>query len=482
MSVEKKIDYKKLPFFRFKKLGKKYLLSNDVGDYVTLSKVEFDKFLHNQIAKKSALYKKLHDSHFIKEEICEDCFAAQYADRKNFLIAGGPSLHIVVVTLRCNQHCVYCHASAKGEEVHDIDMTVEMADKALDIIFASTSPFIAIEFQGGEPLLNWPVVEYLVKEAQVRNVKAKKELDIRLISNFILLNEERYKFLIENRVSLCTSLDGPRELHDRNRPYTKGSSHEIASKWIERMNKEYPELLKTGYIWKPGAITTVSKFSLEKPQEIVDEYLKFGYDRLFLRQLNPFGFSKKAWKIIGYTSDDYVEFYKKALDYIIEINKNGQKFIERTAKFYLDKIFTDTDPNNFEVRSPCGAGIGQVAYNFDGDIYTCDEGRMLSVMGDKSFKIGNVFESSYEDIVTHTVTKSLCTASCLDSLPGCSDCAYLPYCGVCPIYNYFEQGNIYGQMPNNERCKISMSILDYIFVLLEDEEKKKILASWVFKK
>jgi len=42
------------------------------------------------------------------------------------------------------------------------------------------------------------------------------------------------------------------------------------------------------------------------------------------------------------------------------------------------KILTENDPNFLDSRSPCGACIGQVAYNYDGKVYTCDEGRMFA--------------------------------------------------------------------------------------------------------
>jgi hypothetical protein len=44
----------------------------------------------------------------------------------------------------------------------------------------------------------------------------------------------------------------------------------------------------------------------------------------------------------------------------------------------LKKMLTTSDPNYVDTRSPCGAVIGQVAYNFDGKIYSCDEGRMMA--------------------------------------------------------------------------------------------------------
>jgi hypothetical protein len=68
------------------------------------------------------------------------------------------------------------------------------------------------------------------------------------------------------------------------------------------------------------------------------------------------------------------------MDYILELNKKGINFREMLSGIYLSKILTDRDPNYLDERSPCGACIGQVAYNYDGKIYSCDEGRMLARM------------------------------------------------------------------------------------------------------
>jgi len=67
----------------------------------------------------------------------------------------------------------------------------------------------------------------------------------------------------------------------------------------------------------------------------------------------------------------------------------------------------------------------------------------------------------------------------LDILPGCAVCVYKPYCGVCPIYNYVQNGNIFTQMPNNERCRVNMAILDYLFEKLKDKKIGKIFRKWI---
>jgi len=474
----KKIKYKDLGFFRFRKIKDKILLTNDYGGYIFLSKKDFDDFLEGKLAKNKEPYLALVKNNFVKNELDITKAIEKYRNKKSFLHEG-PCLHIIIVTLRCNQRCIYCHASAQDLKAVDKDMDKKTAKKAVEMIFKTTSPYVDIEFQGGEPLLNWPVIKYIIEEAKKKNKKAKKELIIKLVSNFSLMTEEKYKFLLDNMVSLCTSLDGPKELHNKNRPLLGEQSYKSVAYWIKRFNKNYPRLKKKGYVWKMAALTTISRFSLARPKEIVNEYIKLGFSNIFLRPLDPFGFSQNSWKKIGYSSNEFIKFYTKALDYIIKLNIRGKEFKERYANFFLTKILTDKEPNNMDLRSPCGAGIGQLAYNYNGDVYTCDEGRMVSMMGDESFKLGNVFENNYKDIVSSPIVRTLCSASCLEGLAGCCDCAYLPYCGTCPILNYFEQGNIFSQMPNSERCKINKAILDYLFEKLQNKEVNKVFNKWV---
>lgn len=479
MSIDlKKIKYKDLGFFRFRKLDKQFILTNDAGEYQMLSEKDFKDFIEGKLNKDSEPFLSLAKKNFVKKEIDLDSMVARYRTKKGFVYEG-PSLHIIVVTLRCNQKCIYCHASAQDVTRKDLDMDLATAKKTLDLIFQSSSKFIDIEFQGGEPLLNWPVVKFIIEEAQKINKRKKKDLEIKLVSNFSLMDDEKYKFLLDNKVGLCTSLDGPKELHDRNRPAKNvGNFHDNIAKWVKRFNKDYPKLKKKRYIWRMAALTTISGYSLNKYKEIVDEYVNLGFSGIFLRPLDPFGFSKNIWHEIGYSADDFIEFYKKSLDYVIKLNQQGIFFEEKFAKMFLVKILTDHDPNMMENRSPCGAGIGQLAYNYNGNIYTCDEGRMMSMMGDDSFMLGNV-DDTYRQIVSSPVTRTVCSASCLDGLAGCSDCAYNPYCGVCPIYNYIEQGNIFGQMPNNDKCKINMAILDYLFEKMKDQKVKKVFEKWL---
>ncbi len=82
-------------------------------------------------------------------------------------LPGFTGLHIFVVTLRCEHSCPYCQVSRQSSDKSAISTCrEETARPRLEMTFRSPSPHIKIEFQGGEPLLNFPLVEQIVLEAE----------------------------------------------------------------------------------------------------------------------------------------------------------------------------------------------------------------------------------------------------------------------------------------------------------------------------
>ncbi|MEK6727157.1 MAG: His-Xaa-Ser system radical SAM maturase HxsB [Candidatus Omnitrophota bacterium] len=475
----KKIDKQKVGFFQFKRLNGQYLLTNVIGDYIFLKPSSFDAYLCGKIEQTSPQeYSELQNKGFIRSQLDFDSLAQRYARKNMFLSNGGPSLHIVVVTLRCDHRCVYCQAGSQDYKAKELDMDIATAEKVVDIIFESPNKNITIEFQGGEPLINFETIKFIVKYAQKKNKEAKKDLMFTVVSNLTFINEKIVKFLLENRIHICTSLDGPEKLHNKCRiALGNKNSYKHTVKWLKILKIEYK---KKKLPFKPSALATITRFSLPYAKEIINEYGKLRLKEVHLRPLSPFGTNRKLGDALAFSAREFIAFYKQALDYIIDLNMAGKDFCERSAAIFLTKILTDKDPDYLDLRSPCGAGIGQLAYNFNGDVYTCDEGRMLSRVGDESFRLGNVKENSYQDISSSEIVKTLGIASCLDNLSGCSQCVYKPYCGICPLYNYAIKGNLF----NNAAfpCEIKKAILDYLFIKLEDKKIKNIFYKWVTKR
>lgn len=283
-------------------------------------------------------------------------------------------------------------------------------------------------------------------------------------------------FLINNSVNISTSIDGNSEVHDFNRNKKGVGTLNIIEKNLDRIRQRYGAKGISEYI---QAIQTTTKISLSYPKEIIDTYLNLGFSGIFIRPLTPLGYSILVWDKVGYEPLKFVDFYRECLEYIIKLNKKGISFIEYHAIIFLKKILLNEGLNYMELRSPCGGGIGQLAYNYYGDIYTCDEGRMVAEMGDESFKLGTVESLDYNDLINNEVTKSIAISSCLECLPKCYQCVYNPYCGTCPVYNYIEQGNIVAKMPISYKCKICSGILDCLFEKIQDEGNKNIFYSWI---
>ncbi len=483
----KKYNQKKIWYFRFKKFdNSKYLVTNDIWRYIFLNENDFWKFIAWEI-KVWELYEELDNKWFLINDSYKNTSAIAYANKNHFL-AFWPVLHIVVLTLRCNHKCKYCHASAWNENSENLDMSLDIASKTLDTILHTSSNKISIEFQWGEPLLNWEVLKYFVEQWRYKAHLLKKSINFALVSNLTLMDDDKLKFLIENWVWISTSLDWDESLHNSNRLWTNWNSFEVVSKWIKKINDEYSvKWLKdlNGNTMSVWVLLTITKKSLSKYKEIIDTYIKLWITWIFLRILNPYWFADVWKENLWYTHSEFIEFYKKCLDYIIELNIQWIKIRELFTSIYLTKILAPRDPNFLDERSPCWACIWQLAYNYDWKIYTCDEWRMLWRMGINDFEvitIGNEAKENYRKIFDSELTKSMVQASTLDWLPWYNDDVYKPYIWVCPIFNFKQSWNIYPNYSIDTRRKVSVSILDYIFEKLQDEKSKNIFENWLWTK
>jgi radical SAM protein with 4Fe4S-binding SPASM domain len=228
-------------------------------------------------------------------------------------------------------------------------------------------------------------------------------------------------------------------------------------------------------------MTTTAR-SLKHPRSIVREYIGHGFSEIFLRPISPYGFAVKTGEASLYEAQEFVTFYQEALDEIIRANREGIEVTEVYAQLLLRKILTPFATHYVDLQSPAGTGIGAVVYNYDGDVYASDEARMLAAMSDTAFRLGNLHENSYEEIFGGEVLRALINGSVLETLPGCADCAFLPYCGADPIHHYATQGDIIGHRPTSAFCARNMGIIRHLFNLLRSGDRfiVDLFASWAW--
>lgn len=466
--------YRLLPF-RFDRLaGERYVVTNDVGEYVCLDRESLDAFVHRRLDPRSEAYRALKSRHFLydtEESVAFDLLALKYRSRAEPL-AASTGLHIFVVTLRCDHSCQYCQVSRRPEDGGDFDMSRAHAEKAVEVAFRSPNENLKIEFQGGEPLLNFTRIVHVVEHVQELNARHGRNVQFVIATNLSRLDEEVLSFCKRHDVHLSTSIDGPADLHDAQRPTRGGGSHARTVEAIARAR----EALGHDRV---SALMTTTPASLSRVEEIVEEYVRLGFGSVFLRSLSPYGFAARSL-VRRYGVADWLRFYERGLAHVLRVNARGYPMREDFTAILLQKILSPMGSTYVDLQSPAGIGIGALVYNYDGAVYASDEGRMLAEMKDESFRLGHLDTDSYETLMTSEALLGPLTESLLESAPGCADCAFLPYCGADPVYHRVTQGDAVGHKAFSDFCAKQMGALRHLLGLLEDDTTaREILQGWV---
>lgn len=463
-------SYKLLPF-NFLKIANQEVLVNELGDMIIApSGTVFN--LANKAQIEEELFKDLHANFFVTNNYFSpmmNIYAARLREKKSFL-DNFTALHIFVLTLRCNQNCIYCQASSQNEVSTHCSMSFHTMDKAVDLMFKSPSTSLTMEFQGGEPTLEPLLLRHGIERAERINKTENRKIDYVLCTNCINLTEEIMDICQTYHVLISTSLDGPEWLHNRNRG--KKDSYENVVAGINKARA----LLGQDQV---SALMTASEEGVLHPFEIVDEYERLGFNSIFLRALNPYGLAKDNSDWDEYT-DKFIDFYKKALDHIISLNLSGRFFIEEFAAIILRKMLTPFCTGFVDLQSPAGIINSVLVYNYDGYVYASDESRMLAEFNDYTFRLGSV-DDKYEDIVYGHKARELGKIWCNETIAGCADCPIRVYCGADPVRNYSTQGDAYGFRPNSWLCRKNKAIIEYLIELIvtRHDEVMPVFKSWL---
>lgn len=466
--------YHLLPF-RFHPINEsREVLVNEVGDFLICPRGTASRIVNRELSAEEGLYADLVANFFISPDPVPDLIdvlATRYRTKKSFLDSF-TALHIIVVTLRCNHSCHYCQVSRQSEDKHQFDVSFTDLEHSLDLIFKSPAPELTIEFQGGEPLLAFDRVKHAITGALERNRGYSKTLRFVVCTNLTVLSDEMLALFKEHKVVISTSLDGPASLHDQNRPVRGAKSSTMLREGIGRAR----DALGSDMV---SALMTTSRPSLELPEAIIDCYRENGFEHIFLRPIHPYGFARRLSPRLTYDAPRFLDFYKRGLRYILELNQNGEWFVEDYAAIILKKMLTPFPVGYVDLQSPSGLVNAVAVYNYDGGVYASDESRMLAETGDLSFRLGHVSDA-YEDLFYGEAARRITALSVNESLAGCADCGLQSYCGSDPVRNHAQHGDIEGYRPSSAFCATNMETMRFLFELMDsDPEVEGIFRRWV---
>ncbi len=450
----------KLPY-TYRKIGNYYFVCSEIGSWILLNEKEFSIFrLYSpQMDISKELLDKLrnhfllfHPNDFEKKE---EIFSILIHKKSN--LTKGPDLFYIGVTHACNLKCLYCHLSScppqKNKKFNDV-----ILQKMIEFIMLTPNQSITIEFQGGEPLLNFPLIKKTIEVIKNKNKQFKKNIRYCLTTNLIFLNEGILDFFIQENVYLTFTLDGIKSIHDKQRPQrsSKKSSYDATLEKLELLKRK-----KCPY----SILTIVTRNSLGKEKEIVDNILTLGCKTIIINKVQNLGRANETWGKIGITNEEFFLFWKNVVEYIFDLQKQGYIVSERVLNLMLHKLFYN-DPNYVNIRNPGGEVISTLGFDSEGYIYPSDEARDIS-----DFRLGNVLKNNYNDILNNSLAKEIFKATILEG-QICNYCAYKSFCGTCTDLSYMNTSEFINRpWLQTSRCSLHKAQFDYFLKKVIDEPK-----------
>ncbi len=273
-----------------------------------------------------------------------------------------PELKSIIfqVSHACNLRCRYCNADfgRYGGGAFRM-MSLETARKGIDFLFENSgSRRIAINYFGGEPLLNFSTVLDSARYALERAEAEGRELALHLVTNGVLLSPETIFLLDDLGFTLTVSLDGPPVYHNKARPFADGAgSFGPTARALHMMTK-----LPIGRrVTVRGTFTRDSAYFFPLAKFLVRAGLSknIAYEPVFLPSHDRLSL---RWRDLGMVKKAYVDL----AEYYVSRWRAGEPF----CLWDFDDALTQL-ALGIPRRSRCGAGATTVALTAEGDLYAC---------------------------------------------------------------------------------------------------------------
>ena len=321
----------------------------------------------------------------------------------------------------CNLRCKYCFASTGDFGQGRMLMDYETGKRAIDFLIERSGDrkFLEVDFFGGEPSLNFGVVEQLVEYARSQEEPHNKKFRFTVTTNGVHLTDEMIDFINKEMYNVVLSIDGRKEVHDHMRPFRKGAgSYDL----IVPKFQKFAELRHQDKYYVRGTFTHYNT--------------DFAADVLHLADL---GFKQISVEpVVAPPTEDYAireedlpvifEQYDILAREMIKREKEGRGF-----NFFHFMIDLTGGPCVYKRLSGCGSGTEYLAVTPWGDFYPCHQ-----FVGQEDFCLGNVYEG-----VKKTETVNEFKKCNVYSKKECSQCFARFYCsGGCAANSYNFTGKI----------------------------------------
>lgn len=265
-------------------------------------------------------------------------------------IRGEAVKYTLFLTQRCNLACDYCYVGKTKDR-----MSPDVADRIVEFAFRNTPPSedIDIGFFGGEPLLEFSLLEEVTRRIEAHPLYDPCRVKLSIVTNGTLLSAEIVHFVQRHRIALTISCDGPPAVHDKFRRFPDGGR---TSGLVEKGIRTALAILgrvPVNAVYRPDTIRQLPN--------VIDYLSSLGVRQIYL---NP-DFSA-SWTeeevaqvppIYAAIAERYMEFYRQGRPHFISV---------------IDSKITVMLRGGYQPLERCRMGTGEFAFTASGDVFPCE--------------------------------------------------------------------------------------------------------------
>lgn len=220
------------------------------------------------------------------ESVMETLLALLALEEKNLVSNIGISKetkNVLAISLAlredCNMSCSYCYNNNhydKNEcikKVYKMDHNVALKAIFESIINMQESDTLAVQFIGGEPLLDYIGIKKIIERTEEFASKLNRKIKFSISTNGLLLDEVKAIYFVNHKVSIYVSIDGSKNQHNKHRKLKNGNdSFNIIKNNITRFYSIYDKPIRTCRV-----TASTKDFDFV---EAVDSCLKLGFNNI----------------------------------------------------------------------------------------------------------------------------------------------------------------------------------------------------------
>jgi len=315
--------------------------------------------------------------------------------------------------------CDYCYAPAANKRM---DMTAEIAEKAVMLASSFSPANTGIIFFGGEPLMKKDLIRHTVNFCREYEKETGTDFHFKITTNGLLMDQEFLEWARGNRVMLALSIDGVQESHDRHRKSIRGNG--TFSKIADKID------LMLSYQPYAYAFMTITPETVRNYKDSVQFLFESGF-RYIIASLDYSG----AWN---------QESLKELASQYRKLGVLYEGLILKEEKIYFspfEKKLASHIQGKDTLCQQCHLGVKQISIAPDGRIYPCVQ-FVQDGISNGDFSMGDVWKGIDRDKQQKLFTLSQ------QINKKCRECALDDRCEHrCSCLNWQTTGTIDGISP-----------------------------------